>query len=118
MLLCELLIGQGVGINLFNPNQKMYPLVSGGDVAMNPQSKDSASFCVDGTLDPSKVKGKLVFCKLITWGADSVVKSIGAYGTIIQSDQFLPNTDLFMAPASLVSSLVGETIDNYIHSTR
>lgn len=96
----------------------MYNLVSGGDVANNIESKDSAMFCVEGSLDPNKVKDSLVFCKLMTWGADSVVKSIGANGAILQSDQFLDNTDIFMAPSTLVSSFVGVTIDSYIHSTR
>ncbi|CAK9324057.1 unnamed protein product [Citrullus colocynthis] len=96
----------------------MYNLVSGGDVANNIESKDSAMFCVEGSLDPNKVKDSLVFCKLMTWGADSVVKSIGANGAILQSDQFLDNTDIFMAPSTLVSGFVGVTIDSYIHSTR
>ena len=96
----------------------MYPLVSGGDVARNSESKDTASFCLEGTLDPTKVKGSLVFCKLLTWGADSVIKSIGANGVIIQSDEFLDNADIFMAPATMVSSLVGNIIYTYIKSTR
>ncbi|XP_031741314.1 subtilisin-like protease SBT4.14 [Cucumis sativus] len=108
----------GVGINLFNPEKKMYKLVSGEDVAKNIEGKDNAMYCEDKSLDPSKVKDSLVFCKLMTWGADSTVKSIGAAGAILQSDQFLDNTDIFMAPSALVSSFVGATIDAYIHSTR
>lgn len=110
--------GQGVGINLFNPEKKMYKLVSGEDVAKNIESKDDATYCVENSLDPSKVKDSIVFCKLLTWGADSAVKSIGAAGAILQSDQFLDNTDIFMAPSTLVSSFVGATIDSYIHSSR
>ncbi|XP_050946599.1 subtilisin-like protease SBT4.14 isoform X2 [Cucumis melo] len=108
----------GVGINLFNPEKKMYKLVSGEDVAKNIESKDDATYCVENSLDPSKVKDSIVFCKLLTWGADSAVKSIGAAGAILQSDQFLDNTDIFMAPSTLVSSFVGATIDSYIHSSR
>ncbi|KAL0540115.1 hypothetical protein IC582_024345 [Cucumis melo] len=108
----------GVGINIFNPKKKMYPLVSGGDVARNSESKDTASFCLEDSLDPTKVKGSLVFCKLLTWGADSVIKSVGANGVIIQSDQFLDNADIFMAPATMVSSSVGTIIYTYIKSTR
>ncbi|XP_038892956.1 subtilisin-like protease SBT4.14 [Benincasa hispida] len=108
----------GVGINIFNPKQKMYPLVSGGDVARNSESKDSASYCEEDSLDPNKVKGNLVFCKLMTWGADSVIKSLGANGVIIQSDQFLDNADIFMAPATMVSSSLGTIIHTYIKSTR
>lgn len=98
----------------------MYPLVSGGNAAIKNDSEsiDSASFCAEGSLDPTKVKGKLVFCKIMNWGADSVVKSVGGSGVIIQSDQFLDGSDIFMAPATMVGSYVGANIDNYIHSTR
>lgn len=96
----------------------MYPLVSGRDVARNSESKESASYCAEESLDRNKVKGNLVLCKFLTWGTDSVVKSLGGSGVIIQSDQFLDNADIFMAPATVVSSLVGDTIANYIKSTK
>ncbi|XP_062090204.1 subtilisin-like protease SBT4.14 [Humulus lupulus] len=108
----------GVGINSFNPNQKLYPLVSGTDIAQNAESKDQARFCFDGTLDAKKAKGKLVLCALANWGTDSVVKGIGGVGTILENDQFLDAAQIFMAPGTLVNSTVGETINDYIHSTR
>lgn len=75
-------------------------------------------FCVQDTLDPGKVNGKLVFCKLGSWGADSVVKGIGGAGIIIEDDQFLDAAQIFMAPGTMVNSTIGDIIDEYIHTTR
>ena len=33
---------QGVGVSTFNPNEELYPLVSGAEVALNSASKDDA----------------------------------------------------------------------------
>ncbi|XP_010106763.2 subtilisin-like protease SBT4.14 [Morus notabilis] len=107
----------GSGISTFHPTQKMYPLVSGDDIAHNSASKEDARFCYADSLDSKKVKGKLVLCKLASWGADSVIKGIGGIGTIVESDQFLDAAQIFMAPATIVNSTIGETINHYIHST-
>ncbi|PWA68856.1 xylem serine peptidase 1 [Artemisia annua] len=108
----------GVGINGFKPEQKLYPITSGTDVAINTESQDIAGYCIEDTLDPSKVKGKLVQCKLGTWGSDSVIKGLGGIGTIIVSEVFLDTAQIFMSPATMVNSTTGETINKYIHSTR
>ena len=75
-------------------------------------------FCIEEALDPKKAKGKIVLCKFANFGSDSVVKGIGGVGIIIESDQFLDSAQIFMAPGTMVNSTIGETIDNYIHSTR
>ncbi|XVF73322.1 hypothetical protein PTKIN_Ptkin12aG0192400 [Pterospermum kingtungense] len=111
-------IFSGIGINTFEPKEKNYPIVSGADVAMNSESKENARFCFDNSLDPGKVKGRLVYCTLGQWGVDSVVKGIGGIGTVIESELYLDTAQIFMAPATLVNATVGETIENYIHSTR
>ncbi|KAI3693332.1 hypothetical protein L6452_33167 [Arctium lappa] len=108
----------GIGINGFEPKQKFYPITSGNDVAINTESKESAGFCIEETLDPSKVKGKLVQCKLGTWGSDSVIKGLGGIGAIIESEMFLDTAQIFMAPATMVNTTTGESISKYIHSTR
>lgn len=92
--------------------------MDGGDAASNSGSQDSASFCADGSLDPTKVKGRLVLCKMMTPGSDSVVKLLGADGTIIQNDQFVDRSPIFMASATMVSSFVGASVESYIKSTR
>lgn len=69
-------------------------------------------------MDPKKVKGKIVYCKLAVWGVDAVVKNLGGIGTIIESDLFLDTAQIFMAPSTMVSSRTGKSITDYIHSTR
>ena len=64
------------------------------------------------------MKGKLVYCKLGTWGTEAVVKGIGGIGTIIESEQYLDVARIFMAPATIVNDSLGESITNYIQSTR
>lgn len=64
------------------------------------------------------MKGKLVYCKLGTWGTESVVKGIGGIGTLIESDQYPDVAQIFMAPATIVTSGTGDTITKYIQSTR
>ncbi|GAY42057.1 hypothetical protein CUMW_063980 [Citrus unshiu] len=108
----------GVGVNTFDPKEKFYPLVSGADVAKNSESRDSARFCFGDSLDPKKVKGKLVYCKLGTWGADSVIKGIGGVGIIVGSEQFLDVAQIYMAPGTMVNVTDGDNITDYIHSTR
>ncbi|CAI9259710.1 unnamed protein product [Lactuca saligna] len=108
----------GIGINGFEPKQQFYPITSGDDVAIDTESKESAGYCIEDTLDASKVKGKLVQCKLGTWGSDSVIKGLGGIGAIIESEVFLDTAQIFMAPATMVNSMVGENIRSYIHSTR
>ncbi|KAE8665839.1 xylem serine proteinase 1-like isoform X2 [Hibiscus syriacus] len=66
----------GIGINTSGSKETFYPIVSGADVAINAESKDLARFCYDNTLDPAKVKGRLVYCLLVELGSDSVVKAI------------------------------------------
>ncbi|KAK8650530.1 hypothetical protein V6N13_140165 [Hibiscus sabdariffa] len=107
----------GIGINTFESKEKFYPIVRGVDAAMNSANKENARFCLDNTLDPGKVKGRLVYCTLSQWGVDSVVKGIGGIGTIVESEQYLDTAQIFMAPATMVNSTVGKTIQNYIHST-
>ncbi|KAK7394855.1 hypothetical protein VNO78_15396 [Psophocarpus tetragonolobus] len=108
----------GIGVSCFDPKQKQYPLVSGTDAAKDSKDKEDAGFCYGDTLEPKKVKCKLVYCKLGTWGTESVVKGIGGIGTLIASDQFLDIAQIFMAPATIVNSGTGDTITKYINSTR
>ncbi|KAL3517065.1 hypothetical protein ACH5RR_023967 [Cinchona calisaya] len=108
----------GVGVDTFEPKQKSYPLTSGRDAAKDSKNRNLSSGCIDGTMDPKKVKGKIVYCKLAVWGADAVIKDLGGIGTIIENDQFLDIAQIFMAPATMVNSSTGKTITDYIHSTR
>ncbi|XP_074331271.1 subtilisin-like protease SBT4.14 isoform X2 [Apium graveolens] len=108
----------GVGVNLFEPKHKLYPLTIGADAAKNEESKEDAGFCIEDSMDANKVKGKVVHCKLLSWGVDSVVKGLGGIGTIIQSEMLLDTAMIFMAPSTMVNSTTGEIINKYIRSTK
>ncbi|KAK1376262.1 subtilisin-like protease SBT4.14 [Heracleum sosnowskyi] len=108
----------GIGVNLFQPKQKPYPLTIGADAAKNRASKDSAEYCIEDSMDANKVKGKVVHCKLSSWGVDSVIKSLGGIGTIIESEEFLDTPMIYMAPSTMVNSTTGKVISKYITSTK
>ncbi|XP_010255582.1 PREDICTED: subtilisin-like protease SBT4.14 [Nelumbo nucifera] len=110
----------GIGVNFFSPKRRFYPLVSGADAAMNstPEVAEGARFCMDDALDPAKVKGKLVHCELMVWGADSVVKRLGGIGTILESSNAVDVAQIFMAPGTMVDPIIGQDVSNYINSTR
>ncbi|PSS24333.1 Subtilisin-like protease SBT4.14 [Actinidia chinensis var. chinensis] len=108
----------GVGVSIFDPKQNLYPLISGDRVAKSSASMENARYCFEDSIDPQKVKGKLVLCKLGTWGIDSVVKGFGGIGVIIESEQFMDAAPIFMAPATMVNTTAGDTVSKYINSTR
>ncbi|KAJ1414835.1 Peptidase S8/S53 domain [Sesbania bispinosa] len=108
----------GIGINCFNPKRNEYPLINGIDAAKDSKSKDDARFCYKEALEPNKVKGKVVYCKLDSWGAEAVVKELGGMGAIIESDQYPDVAQIFMAPATIVNNSIGESIIHYTNSTR
>lgn len=110
-------MNKGVGINTFEEKKKLYPLASGIDAAKSSDTKEESRYCLENSMDPQKVKGKLVHCRLGAWGADSVIKGLGGVGALIESDAFLDAAQIFMAPATMVNSTAGKRINDYIHST-
>ncbi|XP_047334265.1 subtilisin-like protease SBT4.14 [Impatiens glandulifera] len=108
----------GVGVSLLDTNQKQYPLIDGTNTAINNENKDRASNCYEEALNPTKVKGKVVMCKLAMWGSDSVVKSMGGIGALVVSERYLDAAQIFMAPATMVNTTTGETISKYLNSSR
>ncbi|XP_057435528.1 subtilisin-like protease SBT4.14 [Lotus japonicus] len=108
----------GIGVNCFNPKRKEYSLINGIDAAKDSKSKDDAGFCYEDSLEPNKVKGKLVYCKLGNWGTEGVVKKFGGIGSIMESDQYPDLAQIFMAPATILNHTIGESVTNYIKSTR
>ncbi|CAN8248216.1 unnamed protein product [Cochlearia groenlandica] len=108
----------GMGISMFKPNAKSYPLVSGVDAAKTTDDKYLARYCFSDSLDRNKVKGRLMVCRMGGGGVESTVKSYGGAGAIVISDQYLDNAQIFMAPATTVNSSTGDAIYRYINSTR
>ncbi|KAL6981871.1 hypothetical protein U1Q18_023488 [Sarracenia purpurea var. burkii] len=108
----------GIGVNIFNPKQKLYPLVGGEAVAKNSANKENARSCIEEGMDARKVKGKLVLCELLVFGSEATVKKLGGIGAIIQSDTYLDTPSVYETPATMVNYTLGAAIGRYINSTR
>lgn len=63
------------------------------------------------------MKGKLVYCKILVGGAESVVKGLGGIGAIVESST-VDFAEIFMAPGTLVNTTAGLAINDYIHSNK
>lgn len=75
-------------------------------------------YCVEDSLDPKKVKGKIVLCELEESGADSVVSRAGGMGTILDGSVNPDTAQIFMAPGTMVNMTTAKIISKYIQSTR
>lgn len=75
-------------------------------------------FCYESALNPKKVKGRVVYCQLGSYGTEAVVKGFGGIGTILDNDQYLDLAQIFMAPATIVNNTIGQVVTNYIKSSR
>ncbi|KAF7844696.1 subtilisin-like protease SBT4.14 [Senna tora] len=106
---------QGIGVSIFNPKQKQYPLINGVDAAQDSSTKEEARFCYQSSLDPKKVKGKLVFCRLGTYGTEAIVKGIGGIGTILDNDQYPDLAQIFMAPSTIVNSTIAKPMSKRVN---
>ncbi|KAM7253436.1 hypothetical protein ACFE04_021590 [Oxalis oulophora] len=97
--------------------EKMYPLVYAGNVGSDGYS---SSLCLEGSLDPTIVKGKMVLCdRGINSRADKgeVVKKAGGIGMILANGVFDGEglvADCHVLPATAVGANGGDEIRRYI----
>ncbi|XP_013736414.2 subtilisin-like protease SBT1.5 [Brassica napus] len=100
---------------------KMYPLVYGGSLLGG--DGYSSSLCIEGSLDPSLVKGKIVLCDR---GINSratkgeIVRKNGGVGMIIANGVFDGEglvADCHVLPATSVGASGGDEIRRYISET-
>ncbi|OWM68395.1 subtilisin-like protease SBT1.5 [Punica granatum] len=100
---------------------RMYPLIYAGSEGGDGYS---ASLCLDGSLDPSLVKGKIVVCDR---GINSraakgeVVKKAGGIGMILANGVFDGEglvADCHVLPAASVGAVGGDEIRKYIEAAR
>ncbi|KAF8769398.1 hypothetical protein HU200_006589 [Digitaria exilis] len=109
---------------------KMYELVyagasagGGGGASSSASDGYSASMCLDGSLDPSAVRGKIVVCDR---GVNSraakgdVVHRAGAVGMVLANGAFDGEglvADCHVLPATAVGAAAGEKLRKYIASS-
>ncbi|KAL7100303.1 hypothetical protein ACP275_09G138400 [Erythranthe tilingii] len=98
-------------------HDKLYPLIYAGSEGSDGYS---SSLCLDGSLDPNVVKGKLVLCDR---GINSraakgeVVKKAGGVGMILANGVFDGEglvADCHVLPATAVGASAGDEIRKYI----
>ncbi|XP_051135537.1 subtilisin-like protease SBT1.5 [Andrographis paniculata] len=100
-------------------HNKLYPLIYAGSVGSDGYS---SSLCLEGSLDPDVVKGKIVLCDR---GINSraakgdVVKKAGGIGMILANGVFDGEglvADCHVLPATAVGAAAGDEIRKYIQS--
>lgn len=82
------------------------------------------SYCLDSSLNSSKVSGKVLVCRHADSSADSklaksvVVKAAGGVGMILVDEQDKDVAIPFVIPAATVGTRAGNLILSYINNTR
>ncbi|KDP29034.1 hypothetical protein JCGZ_16423 [Jatropha curcas] len=115
---------KGTSISKAMPENKLYPLISSVQAKAANASVKDAELCLPGTLDPAKVKGKILAClrgetARVDKGAQAALA--GAVGMILcndESDGDSINTDAHLLPASHITYKDGLALFSYINSTR
>ncbi|XVE68327.1 hypothetical protein DITRI_Ditri09bG0058700 [Diplodiscus trichospermus] len=105
------------------PEHKFYPLISGAQAKLADASSYNATLCLNGTLDPEKVKGKIVAC--LRGEIPRVYKGLnaaqaGAVGMILCNDnetatEILPEPHFL--PTSHINYKDGLSVFAYINSS-
>ncbi|KAK7355421.1 hypothetical protein VNO80_14676 [Phaseolus coccineus] len=110
---------EGMSINTFTPERKMYPLINGALASnVTEDGYGNASACDHGSLSKEKVMGKIVYC-LGAGSKDYIIKELNGAGTIISASYPLDYSTTTVIPAVYVySNTAGKTIDLYINSTK
>ncbi|CAI8609740.1 unnamed protein product [Vicia faba] len=106
------------------PPNKSYPLISAVDAKLDNTPPELASICKEGSLDPQKVKGKILVClRGDSARVDKGVQAsrVGAIGMILANDKDSGNgviADPHVLPATNVGFADGSAIFNYINRTK
>ncbi|KAI6690757.1 hypothetical protein NL676_027585 [Syzygium grande] len=106
------------------PSNKFYPLISGADAKAAVVSAAEGLLCKAGTLDPKKVKGKILAClrgdnARVDKGHQAALA--GAVGMVLANDEANGNdiiADAHVLPAAHISFADGKVLFTYINSTK
>ncbi|KAI6669323.1 hypothetical protein NL676_004208 [Syzygium grande] len=107
---------EGISINTFDLESKMYPLIYGGH-APNISTGSYAFIsrkCSPGTLDPNLVKGKIVFCDALENIGPFFA---GAIGALLQDYGPKDSAFSFPIPTSYLDPKAGNDIYLYMSNT-
>ncbi|PRQ52436.1 putative tripeptidyl-peptidase II [Rosa chinensis] len=106
------------------PSKRFYPLTSAADAKAANTSIEEALLCKAGTLDPEKVKGKILAClrgdnARVDKGEQALLA--GAVGMILANSEVNGNeiiSDPHVLPASHINFTDGSLVFAYINSTK
>ncbi|XP_061365854.1 subtilisin-like protease SBT5.3 isoform X2 [Gastrolobium bilobum] len=103
---------------------KSYPIIKATDAKLASATAQDAVLCQNGTLDPKKVKGKIVVClRGINARVDKGEQALlaGAAGMVLANDVTNGNeilADPHVLPASQINFTDGVALYKYINSTK
>ncbi|PPD69037.1 hypothetical protein GOBAR_DD34082 [Gossypium barbadense] len=113
---------EGVSINTFDLKNETYPMIYGGD-APNPignYTSSSSRICLENSLDPNLVKGKIVLCDRLVSGEGPLIAGAVSFSSrgpnpitpeILKPDLSAPGVDI-VAAWSLASPVSQNRGDN------
>ncbi|KAI5406633.1 subtilisin-like protease SBT5.3 isoform X2 [Lathyrus oleraceus] len=103
---------------------KLYPIIKATDAKLTSATNEDAVLCQNGTLDPNKVKGKIVLClRGINARVDKGQQALqaGAVGMVLANDIITGNeiiADPHVLPASHINFSDGLKVFNYVNSSK
>ncbi|XP_038970809.1 subtilisin-like protease SBT5.3 [Phoenix dactylifera] len=106
------------------PANKFYPLISGADAKKANVSAADAQLCFMDSLDPNKVKGKIVACLrgiIARMEKGAAVLRAGGAGMVLINDKQDGNSllsDPYILPALMVTHRDGVALRKYMDSTK
>ncbi|CAN8312670.1 unnamed protein product [Cochlearia groenlandica] len=116
---------KGEGIHFGNVSKSpVYPLIHGKSAKKADASEGTARTCESGSLDPDKVKGKIVLCENVDGSyyasnAKDEVKSKGGIGCIFVDDRSRAVASAYGAfPTTVIDSKEADEIFSYLNSTK
>ncbi|XVE99672.1 hypothetical protein REPUB_Repub03eG0220100 [Reevesia pubescens] len=109
-------IYEGISINTIELEDKMFPLIYGGDAPDTKNGYDSSQsrYCYEGSLDKTKVAGKIVLCDEANDGEGVVAAR--AVGAILQDN--IDSAFNFPLPVSCIGFDDGSEVSSYLNKTR
>ncbi|WCJ19707.1 Subtilisin-like protease SBT4.6 [Euphorbia peplus] len=108
-------IYEGLSINTFDTENKMYPIIHGPD-AENTTNTGNSWLCTPGSLNKTMVEGKIVVCDDASSASLGAIYA-GAVGSIMRKGRLEDIERTYDLPASVISMSDEADILEYIGST-
>ncbi|TVU32952.1 hypothetical protein EJB05_24717 [Eragrostis curvula] len=106
------------------PEMTSYPLIDSTQAAAANATEKDAQLCMEGSLDPEKVKGKIVVCLRgisARVAKGEVVRQAGGVGMVLANDETTGNeiiADAHVLPATHIKYRDGQILYSYLKSTK